>query len=346
MDEGGQLATQAETHAELERLARQLRARDQSERLDAVSGLAALGTPEAVAALALSLERPDALVVTQAVVQALADAARCDRAVVEELCRQAESDAARACVGDALAIADRPSAPPVDAARAAPAAEAPGVADGRGRVARAQLPAVPWGLRESLLGTVIAMFPVAVPVLVNWIAGLTTTVAATTAVAVAVVVSQLLHDGWWLVWAWVFSLRKFKLRLSAWGFRRPRLSILWLVPLVVVAYAVVGGINGGLLHPHQQALTTHFPHTVMGLVLFALSACVLAPLFEETFFRGFLFQGLGSWRGPLLAALLSSALWSIGHQQLIIFMPIFILGLLMCWAFKRSGSLWTTMPST
>lgn len=348
MDDSGKSTARNGENPELERLTKRLTAHDHDERLSAVSGLADLGTPEALTVLAQSLETPNAIAVTEAVVQALALSAPTNRLILEDLRRQAESDAARARLTEALQLADRQARSPANGIAGSRPVARPARPDKpltqpmTPRADRA-LPAVPWGLRDSILGTVVAMFPVTVPALVTWIAGLTATAVATTAVAVAVVVGQLLYDGWWLVWAWVFSLRKFKLSLSAWGFRRPKLSALWLVPIVVVAATIVDVIYARLAHPPAQVLVAHFPHTVAGLVLLILSACVCAPLFEETFFRGFLFQGLASWRGPLLAAALSSALWSAGHRQLSIFLPLFVTGLLMCWAFRRSGSLWTTI---
>lgn len=204
-------------------------------------------------------------------------------------------------------------------------------------------PRVPWGLRETLLGLVVAQFPQFVPVVLVLIAGAGAAAAPTTSRAVATVVGTILYDGWWIVWAWVFSLRKFGLKLSAWGFCRPRLSIIWIVPLVVIASLTMELIYGRWVHVPQEAVASRFPHTLTGLILFAVGACVLAPLCEETFFRGFLFPGFASWRGPVWGAIISSALWSAGHRELALFVPFFLIGLLLCWAYRRGGSIWTTI---
>ena len=87
----------------------------------------------------------------------------------------------------------------------------------------------------------VAQFPEVVPALLTVLDGVKAASSAPTdARAVAAVVGTVIFDSWWIVWAWVFSLRKFHLGPSAWGFRRPRLSILWLVPLAVAA-TIVGG---------------------------------------------------------------------------------------------------------
>ena len=80
-------------------------------------------------------------------------------------------------------------------------------------------------------------------------------------------------------------------------------------------------------------------------MLLVIGACVLAPLFEETFFRGFLFQGLASWRGALWGAVISSALWSAIHLEPAVFIPLFIDGLLLAWVFRRNGSLWANIAT-
>lgn len=70
---------------------------------------------------------------------------------------------------------------------------------------------------------------------------------------------------------------------------------------------------------------------------------VAAPLFEEFFFRGFLFIGiqnsrLGSWG----AAIITSLLWAAIHQQYDLYgiIQIFASGLLLSYAKVRSGSLY------
>jgi membrane protease YdiL (CAAX protease family) len=69
---------------------------------------------------------------------------------------------------------------------------------------------------------------------------------------------------------------------------------------------------------------------------------VAAPLFEETFFRGFLFKGLeSSALGPVGAVLATSALWTVIHLQYDFYEMgiVFGLGLLLGFARVRSGSL-------
>jgi len=67
-----------------------------------------------------------------------------------------------------------------------------------------------------------------------------------------------------------------------------------------------------------------------------------APLFEETFFRGFLFKGLeASFLGTVGAILVTALLWASIHVQYEIYemSQIFVFGLLLGAARVRTGSL-------
>jgi membrane protease YdiL (CAAX protease family) len=64
----------------------------------------------------------------------------------------------------------------------------------------------------------------------------------------------------------------------------------------------------------------------LALACFAFTAMVLAPLFEETLFRGVLLPVLGRWLGSGLAVLLSAALFAAAHLSLAELVPLFVLG--------------------
>jgi len=72
--------------------------------------------------------------------------------------------------------------------------------------------------------------------------------------------------------------------------------------------------------------------------------CVLAPLTEETIFRGFLFKAfVNRWR-PFMAAVVSSLLFAVIHcYSLSGFVQVTILGLLFAGLYHRTGSLWPGM---
>jgi len=75
-------------------------------------------------------------------------------------------------------------------------------------------------------------------------------------------------------------------------------------------------------------------------IWFMLVGVVFAPVIEEIFFRGFLFQGFRQQYGWIRAGLLSSAIFAIGHLDLVALIPTFILGCLLAYMYHRSNSVW------
>ena len=75
-------------------------------------------------------------------------------------------------------------------------------------------------------------------------------------------------------------------------------------------------------------------------IWFILVGVVFAPIIEEIFFRGFLFQGFRQQYGWIRAGLLSSAIFAIGHLDPVALIPTFILGCLLAYMYHRSNSVW------
>jgi membrane protease YdiL (CAAX protease family) len=74
------------------------------------------------------------------------------------------------------------------------------------------------------------------------------------------------------------------------------------------------------------------------LAIFA-AVVILAPLIEEIFFRGYLFKLLQDKIGNNPAIFLTAVLFAAVHFNLYTFFPILVMGGLMGWARKRSGSI-------
>ena len=71
-----------------------------------------------------------------------------------------------------------------------------------------------------------------------------------------------------------------------------------------------------------------------------LLVVLVGPFAEEVLFRGFIYPGIANSFGPLKAALLTSALFALAHQQLGVMVPIFITGLMLAWLYHQSRSIW------
>ena len=75
-------------------------------------------------------------------------------------------------------------------------------------------------------------------------------------------------------------------------------------------------------------------------VWFVIVGVIFAPLIEEIFFRGFLFQGFRQRYGWLRGGLISAVVFAIGHLDPVAFIPTFILGFLLAYMYHRSNSIW------
>jgi CAAX protease family protein len=75
-------------------------------------------------------------------------------------------------------------------------------------------------------------------------------------------------------------------------------------------------------------------------VWFFIVGAVFAPFVEETFFRGFLFQGFRERYGWKVGMLLSSAIFAAAHLDLVALIPTFILGNVLAYLYHRSNSVW------
>jgi membrane protease YdiL (CAAX protease family) len=154
---------------------------------------------------------------------------------------------------------------------------------------------------------------------------------------------------WWYV-------RHAKGSLRVIGWRRPR----WIDPVLAlsgfaayfVAYLVLLGIATHLFPSinvnQKQELGFQDVTTDGSLILTFLSLVVLPPIVEETVFRGFVFSGLRTKLKPVVAALITSALFASAHLQFGSGQPLlwvaaidtFTLSLVLCYLRFKTDSLW------
>jgi membrane protease YdiL (CAAX protease family) len=136
-----------------------------------------------------------------------------------------------------------------------------------------------------------------------------------------------------------------RLRLSEFGFRRVRLGrAAGAVVLAAIGYYVLTALYASLVRLHG---TDKLPSelgvskSTAALIGAAVFVCVIAPIAEEMFFRGFIFGALRKLRirvsgrqlGTLLAAILTGILFGLAHtgsassQYLL---PLGFLGFVLC----------------
>jgi membrane protease YdiL (CAAX protease family) len=145
---------------------------------------------------------------------------------------------------------------------------------------------------------------------------------------------------------------------ATFGFRPVRLRVaVRAFVLAAVAYYGLTAIYGSLFHLHG---TDKLPselgveHSTAALVAASVFVCVIAPIAEEFFFRGFFFGALRNWRirlagrdlGTWVAAVLTGILFGLAHlgsASLEYLIPLGFLGFVLCVVRWRTRSLYPGM---
>ena len=148
--------------------------------------------------------------------------------------------------------------------------------------------------------------------------------------------------------AWRFSVAKygcswrvlgFRWR-AAGGWRLMGVGLLACLGAVGVYAAVLSALGLHDLLPSAPFFLERSPGVIaVGAVL----AVGVAPAAEETFFRGFIFNGLRHRLGAWGAAAASAGLFALAHLDPAVFVPIFLIGLVLAWVYFKSGSLWSAI---
>lgn|GEM_PF-618525 len=245
-------------------------------------------------------------------------------------------------------VATPPPVPPGAGAATVPPAAPPLGPPGRELRAPARpfdLPAASWTWAFAVAGLIVGTAPEAALYLAALAVGTTGESASkvTTGSAAALAAGSLVLYGWQVLAAWLFSLRVAGRKLALWGFRRPTRAFFWTIPLALAAVYAVSVVHDLVVHPEQQDIISEFPRSEMGVGLFILVAVIMAPLFEEIVFRGFLFRGFANSWGWIWGAVASACVFGLAHLQFDVFIPLAALGFALAWVYKRTGSLWTSI---
>jgi membrane protease YdiL (CAAX protease family) len=78
-------------------------------------------------------------------------------------------------------------------------------------------------------------------------------------------------------------------------------------------------------------------------LLFAIGGAVAAPIGEEVYFRGFLFNALRVRHTRTLALVVSALAFALVHASPVAILIIFPMGILLAYVYERTQSLWVTI---
>jgi len=171
-------------------------------------------------------------------------------------------------------------------------------------------------------------------------------------------VALLLTDAGILLVLW-YRLRRLRLRWSTFGLgsglrERPGRAVL-VGLLVGVAALILSSIAtlalqrlGADVRGQDRALIEPLKKAPgWAVLLFVLAGTFVAPVVEEVLFRGYVFRALAARRSVPLAYLISAGTFAAVHlgegrsvkELLPLVPPLFVVGLLLCFAYHRTGNL-------
>jgi membrane protease YdiL (CAAX protease family) len=217
------------------------------------------------------------------------------------------------------------------------------------------LPAVGWSVWEALL-----VFIVANLVLAQTIVGLITALALgvtttddpkTVYVGVAVDLAWLGFTVLWLTERHPAWREQLGIRLDRAGYRNGAFGFvagLILYPAIAIGVGIPLTILFSALSGQEATTPEQLPEHLTGAVALTsvLLAVLVAPIVEETFFRGILFRSIRDRRGFWPGALVSGVLFGLVHwvpspwQDAVLLQTIMVFtGIALAWIYERRGSL-------
>lgn len=119
-------------------------------------------------------------------------------------------------------------------------------------------------------------------------------------------------------------------------------AYIFIVPsLLVILILSIRLLNFLGYSPPTQPILEAFMEEERSRVLLFLTifVSVFGPLVEEMFFRGFVYPAIKKRLGILAAVLLSAAMFSLLHTNIVGFLPIMTLGVLLAYLYETTGSL-------
>ena len=145
-------------------------------------------------------------------------------------------------------------------------------------------------------------------------------------------------------------VKKYKLKPEALGFRNIGVinTLKWVAKgfgLVVVFNIFFNSVILRFVNEVPGFLTqeSHIPlfgEAAPDIILAIIVLVIVAPIVEETLFRGFILQSFLARFGPKTASTISAVIFALMHFEFQSIGKILVLGLILNWLFMRTKSIW------
>jgi len=157
-------------------------------------------------------------------------------------------------------------------------------------------------------------------------------------------------QGIMLLSVWHFAVRPIGGRWALLGFRRVKpisttliaIAGITVCQVLVIAYVqLVNWLDIDFLLPGDPFESWDIDPISFSIIAF--SAVIIAPLFEEVFFRGFMYQAFRKTMRLWPAALLTSLVFGIAHIDPAVIIPIALVGMILLGIYRWTGNLWSSI---
>lgn len=137
-------------------------------------------------------------------------------------------------------------------------------------------------------------------------------------------------------------IRLFGLKWSQWTRQLPLafLALLCVYPIIILVQLIMQRIYGSDVAPQEILQFLINSPSIREKLLLIFLAVVMAPLAEETIFRGYIFGTIRQHLGRWPAILINSAVFAMIHGHVPALLGLFILAVFLTLIYEHTGSLW------
>lgn len=114
----------------------------------------------------------------------------------------------------------------------------------------------------------------------------------------------------------------------------------WTMVLIVVSIALVIAMSFfGIGTANSKTESLQSQMTLLNFMIGFVSAGIISPVYEEIFYRGFLYRFFSSRCGVLSGMIISSIIFTVVHIPTFNTLPVnFVSGLIFSWVYHKTGS--------
>ncbi|MGE6415583.1 CPBP family intramembrane glutamic endopeptidase [Planococcus kocurii] len=129
--------------------------------------------------------------------------------------------------------------------------------------------------------------------------------------------------------------------LKPFPLREWKLIAVWTITLIVVSILLVIAMSFmGVGTENSKTESLQSQMTLLNFAIGFVSAAIISPIYEEIFYRGFLYRFFSIRYGVLSGMMISSIIFTVVHIPTFNTLPVnFVSGLIFSWVYQKTGSI-------